>query len=77
MNNTLELLLATAVTIGFLHTLIGVDHTLPFVVLARAQKWSLQRLLVITNLCGLGHVLSSLLLGWVGISLGQPLSSWN
>ncbi len=73
MDHTLELLLATAITIGFLHTLIGVDHTLPFVVLARAQEWSLQRLLVITNLCGLGHVLSSLLLGWVGISLGTGI----
>ncbi len=73
VNNTLELLLATAVTIGFLHTLIGVDHTLPFVVLARAQKWSLQKLLVVTNLCGVGHVLSSLLLGWVGISLGTAI----
>ena len=50
--------------------MIGVDHTLPFIMLARAQKWSLTRLLSITFLCGSGHVLSSVLLGFIGISIG-------
>jgi len=63
-------LLSTAIGIGFLHTLIGVDHSLPFVVLGRAQGWSVRKLLTITILCGLGHVLSSVVLGLVGIALG-------
>lgn len=53
-----------------MHTLIGLDHTLPFVVLARSQGWSLRKTLVLTALCGLGHVLSSVVLGLLGIWLG-------
>ena len=41
--------------------------------LARAQKWSLSRLLSITFLCGTGHVLSSVLLGLFGISIGVAI----
>jgi len=63
-------LLTTAVGIGFLHTLIGVDHSLPFVVLGRAQGWSVRKLSAITLLCGAGHVLSSIVLGFLGIGLG-------
>jgi len=63
-------LLSTAVGIGFLHTLIGVDHSLPFIVLGRAQGWSVRKLLTVTILCGIGHVLSSVVLGMVGIALG-------
>ena len=64
------ILLSTAVGIAFIHTLIGVDHTLPFVVLAKAQRWSMKRLLAVTTLCGVGHVLSSILLGAIGIGIG-------
>jgi hypothetical protein len=74
MDTTLGVLLTTAIGIGFLHTLIGVDHTLPFVVLGRAQGWSLRRVLLVTGLCGLGHVLSSVVLGTLGIGLGVVVS---
>ncbi len=70
-------LVVTAASIGFVHTLIGVDHTLPFVVLGRAQGWSMRKLLAITGLCGLGHVLSSVLLGLVGIGLGVAVERLN
>ncbi|RPJ87383.1 MAG: hypothetical protein EHM18_01420 [Acidobacteria bacterium] len=70
MNEGLTVLLSTAVGIGFLHTLIGVDHSLPFVVLGRAQGWSVRKLITITTLCGIGHVMSSVILGFVGIGLG-------
>jgi len=46
------------------------DHTLPFVMLARAQRWSRRKTLLVTGLCGLGHVASSLVLGAVGLALG-------
>jgi nickel/cobalt exporter len=74
MDATLGILLTTAITIGFVHTLIGIDHTLPFVVLGRAQGWSLRRVLLITGLCGLGHVASSVVLGVLGIGLGVLVS---
>lgn len=63
-------LLATAVSVAVLHTALGPDHTLPFVMLARARRWSLARTLAITAVCGLGHVLSSLALGGVGLAIG-------
>ncbi len=66
----LWLLVGTAATLGFVHTLIGPDHYLPFIVISRARKWSLSRTLWISFLCGLGHVLSSVVLGFLGIALG-------
>ncbi|REK06837.1 MAG: hypothetical protein DWQ37_22640 [Planctomycetota bacterium] len=66
----LPILFATAVSIGFMHTLLGPDHYVPFAALAKARQWSLQKMLVITVLCGLGHVGSSILLGGLGLALG-------
>ena len=66
----LELLLASALSIAALHTLVGVDHVIPFVALGRARGWTLKKTLVVTALCGVGHVLSSVLLGLVGVALG-------
>src|SRR5690606_14515834 len=66
-------LLGTAATVGCLHTLVGVDHTLPFVVLARANRWHLAKLWSVTAGCGLLHVLSSVVIGAVGIGLGVAL----
>ena len=64
------LLSATAVSIGFIHTLLGPDHYLPFIVLSEAKKWSLRKTMIITFLCGLGHVMSSVVLGLIGIAVG-------
>jgi len=66
----LWLLAQTAATIGFVHTVVGPDHYLPFIVISRARKWSLPKTLFISFLCGLGHVLSSVVLGFLGIALG-------
>jgi ABC-type nickel/cobalt efflux system permease component RcnA len=75
MNDQLALLAVTAATIGFFHTLMGPDHYLPFIVLSRARGWSLARTSRVTLLCGLGHVLSSVVLGLVGIALGVAVGS--
>ena len=63
----------TAAGIGFVHTLLGPDHYLPFIVIARARRWRLSKTLLVSALCGLGHVLSSVILGLVGIGLGVAL----
>jgi len=68
------LLAGTAVTIGFIHTLIGPDHYIPFIVMGEARKWTIRKTLVITFLCGMGHVLSSVVLGFIGIAAGIALS---
>lgn len=72
-SSALTVLLTAAVTIAAGHTVIGIDHSLPFIVLGRARGWSLGRVLTVTGLCGVGHVLSSVLLGFVGIGIGVAL----
>ncbi len=52
-------LLVTAATIGFLHTLLGPDHYLPFVAMARAGGCSLRKTELVTIHCGTGNVQGS------------------
>jgi ABC-type nickel/cobalt efflux system permease component RcnA len=70
MTNEILVLAGTAASIGFVHTVLGPDHYLPFIVISRARRWTLAKTLFISFLCGLGHVLSSVVLGFVGIALG-------
>jgi ABC-type nickel/cobalt efflux system permease component RcnA len=70
MNDSIALLSVTAISIGFIHTILGPDHYLPFIVLSQAKKWTLKKTMFITFLCGIGHVLSSVVLGLVGIGVG-------
>jgi len=70
MSDEMLVLTSTAAAIGFFHTLIGPDHYLPFIVIARARKWSLLKTTFVTFVCGVGHVASSVLLGFAGIALG-------
>ncbi len=60
----------TAATIGFIHTILGPDHYLPFIVMNRARKWSAAKTAWITFFCGVGHVGSSVVLGLIGIACG-------
>lgn len=75
MNGEIFTLLLSVVTISCLHTASGPDHYLPFIVLSRSRGWSVTRTIGLTILCGLGHVLSSLLIGLAGLWLGWQLSS--
>jgi nickel/cobalt transporter (NicO) family protein len=70
MNNSLAILSVTAISIGFIHTILGPDHYLPFIVMSQAKKWPLRKTMIITLLCGIGHVLSSVILGIIGIAVG-------
>ena len=75
MDTTVTVLLGSAIGVAFVHTLIGIDHTLPFVVLGKANGWSLRKTLGLTTVCGIGHVLSSVVLGLLGIGLGTAVVS--
>lgn len=70
MTDSITILSATAVSIGFVHTILGPDHYLPFIVLSQAKKWTTRRTMFITFLCGVGHVLGSVIIGLVGIAVG-------
>jgi nickel/cobalt exporter len=70
MNSEILVLAGTAATLGFVHTLIGPDHYIPFIAMSRARHWNLSKTLLISSLAGLGHILSSVILGFAGLALG-------
>ena len=70
MTNEFLILLTTTVTLALLHTLAGPDHYLPFIVISKARRWKIRQTIWFTALCGLGHVGSSVILGFIGIALG-------
>lgn len=70
----LYLLFASAASLGFVHTILGPDHYLPFIVLSKARKWSSNKTMWITFISGIGHVGSSILIGLIGIALGVSLN---
>jgi len=74
MQAELEVLMVTAVSIAFLHTVTGPDHYLPFVALSKSRGWSFSRTAFWTIVCGTGHVLSSVVLGLGGAAIGWSLS---
>ncbi|MCP4704565.1 MAG: hypothetical protein GY865_08140 [candidate division Zixibacteria bacterium] len=59
---------------GFFHTLLGPDHYLPFVAISKARNWSQPKTLLLTVLCGFGHVLSSIVIGLIGVAFGTALT---
>jgi ABC-type nickel/cobalt efflux system permease component RcnA len=63
-------LLGTAAFLGFFHTLTGPDHYIPFVAMSKVGRWSLLKTLLVTLACGVAHVLSSVVLGLIGIAAG-------
>jgi sulfite exporter TauE/SafE len=71
--NEMSVLVLSAATLGVIHTLLGPDHYLPFIVLSRARKWTRTRILWITFISGVGHVTGSVVLGLIGIAMGISL----
>src|SRR5210317_55059 len=72
--NEMMVLVMSAASLGVIHTLLGPDHYLPFIVLSKARKWSRTRTLWITFISGVGHVTGSVVLGMIGIAMGISLS---
>jgi nickel/cobalt exporter len=63
-------LLLAALGVGVVHTVLGPDHYLPFIMLSKARGWTRLRTFVVTTACGVGHVASSVVLGGLGIAFG-------
>ncbi|MCH7631892.1 MAG: hypothetical protein IIB59_01660 [Planctomycetes bacterium] len=66
-------MLGTTALVGFVHAIVGPDHYLPFVAMARAGDWPLRKTLLITGACGLAHVLASVCVGALGLWLGATV----
>lgn len=75
MNPEIAVLTLSAAAIAFIHTVLGPDHYLPFVAMAKARGWSMPKTLRITLLCGAGHLAGSIALGLAGIFFGVQLAS--
>lgn len=72
--NELWLLVVSAASLGFIHTLLGPDHYLPFIVLSKARNWSRSKTMWITFFSGIGHVAGSVILGVTGVAMGISLT---
>ena len=72
---TTSALLWAAASLAVVHTLLGIDHSLPLAALGRARGWALGRTLLVTGVCGAGHVASSVVLGAAGVGLGVATDS--
>lgn len=73
MTADIAILSMNAMAVAFIHTVIGPDHYLPFIVMSKARGWSVSRTAMITLACGLGHVSSSVVLGMAGYAVGASL----
>ncbi len=65
----------TAAVVALVHTVAGPDHYVPFIAMARANGWSVPKALWITALCGLGHLVSSVILGTLAGMAGMAVSN--
>jgi len=77
MSQELQILLVSAASIGFFHTLFGPDHYLPFIMIGKAREWKMSKVLSLTLLCGIGHILSSVVVGLIGIGLEMQVEKLN
>jgi len=59
---TFPVQLAAAAGVGVLHTLLGPDHYLPLLAIAKASGWSAHRTMLVTACAGLLHCGASALL---------------
>lgn len=75
METSFGILCLSALVMGITHTAMGPDHYLPFIVISKARNWSTKKTILITLICGLAHVFSSILIGLFGIGCGLALKS--
>ena len=58
----------SAASVGFIHTILGPDHYLPLVAMAKTNGWSGPKTASYTAFCGFSHILGTILmvflLGW-------------
>jgi hypothetical protein len=66
-------LMAATFILASTHT-VSPDHWFPFVMVGRANKWKTSWVLALATLAGLGHVLTSVAIGLVGVFAEAGLS---
>ena len=56
---------------------LGPDHYLPFIAIGKSRGYGLKKTLLLTLVCGIGHIVSALLIALVFIYFSQWLSAEN
>ncbi len=74
---TLSAIWFAALLTAIIHTVMGPDHYLPFIAIAKSRDYSLKKTLFWTFICGLGHIASALLLALLFIYFSHWLSKEN
>ncbi|MEZ4918386.1 MAG: hypothetical protein R2792_04705 [Saprospiraceae bacterium] len=74
MDQSISTLLIAGVLLSVFHALIP-SHWLPIVAIGQKESWPSSKILGVTFLAGLAHVLSTLLLGLGLAALGMQMSS--
>lgn len=68
-------LLGTGFATAFLHAALP-THWLPFVLVGRAQRWSLARVLAAVGVAGLAHIATTAAVGGLIVIAGLALEQW-
>ena len=71
---TLQMLLLTAFLTAVIHTITGPDHYLPFIAIAKSRSMSLRRTMLWTLVCGIGHILSALIIAIVFVYVSDLIT---
>ena len=69
------LIAGSAASIGFIHTILGPDHYLPLVAMAKTNGCSGPKTATYTAFCGISHVLGTILIGALVFLLGLAFFS--
>ena len=69
INETL-VIAGSAASIGFVHTILGPDHYLPLVAMAKTNGWSAPKTASYAAICGISRLLGTILVGFLVFLLG-------
>ncbi|MCX7920083.1 MAG: hypothetical protein N3A72_10865 [bacterium] len=70
---TIPFIILISIGIAAVHAMIP-THWLPFILVARAQQWTLRKMLSVVSLAGLGHVGSTTVVGFLIAWIGWKVS---
>ena len=62
-----NILFFVAVILGMVHIVLRSDYYNPFITISRTKKWSFSKTMGIVLLCGIGHVIGSIVLSAVAV----------
>lgn len=77
MTATLSALWLTALLTAVIHTIMGPDHYLPFIAIGKVRSYRLKKTLMLTFVCGIGHIASALVIALGFIYFSHWLSQEN